>query len=180
MRVWSYVRDLLDLFAKWWWAAITGVASILSWLAIPSEGISVSPTTIALFVFGAMTLVFLTASVMIRGYRWYVNGVQPRLARFIPASETDDTAPCTFVVDFSPASLRPGYLLSLYRDVVGEDVCIALLELDRVLDADGHGQCVPLWIAPGHLNELSQARVDIGSLRVRYEVPARIIEKVRE
>ncbi len=179
MRVWSYVRDLLDLFARWWWAAITGVASILSWLAIPSEGISVSPTTIALFVFGAMALVFLTASAMIRGYRWYVNGVQPRLARFIPASETDETVPCTFVVDFRPGSARPGYLLCLYRNVVGEDVCIAVLQLDRVLH-DGRGQCVPLWISPGHLNELSQSRVDIGALRVRYEVPARIIEKVKE
>lgn len=60
----SYCRLLFEPFFKWWWAAITGVASILSYLALPESGVVVSKLGVAASVLVGLFLVFLVLSVV--------------------------------------------------------------------------------------------------------------------
>ena len=179
MRSLQYLRELLGLFARWWWASITGVASILSWLAVPADGGNIGRTTVALLVFGGLCLLFIAFSAAVHGYGLFVGNLQPRVTRFVPASDEKDAA-CTFILDPGPsATLAPGYLISLYRNVLGEEVCVALLRFDRLRQEDGQAQRVPVWIGAGHLKELSSNSLDATLLRVRRDVPERIIDRLR-
>jgi hypothetical protein len=177
LQIFRYFGQLLGLFLKWWWAALTGVASILSWLTVPETGTTMTRTSVAVLVFVVLTLAFLTLSTVVSGYRWFVGSLSPRVVRFVPAS-IESEAPCTFIVDPRPTALVPGYLISLYRNVLGEEVCIALLRFDRLRE-DGNAQCTPIWIGPGHLQELSNSSLDATSLRVRRDVPIQVVERLK-
>lgn len=169
MSVARYLRILTQSFFKWWWAVATGVASILSWLGVPSSGITISPIAFSLLVFVFLALVFLLLSTIVQGHEWYVaTEVHPEIVRIVPPS---GGMPPTFVVRCDGRPLAVGVLLSVYRDVAGQEVCMALLRLEHLRQDGGGWQCRPLWMSPGHQRDLSAGRIEARLLRLRREIP---------
>jgi hypothetical protein len=181
MTMARYFVELLNVFMKWWWAIITGVASILSWLAIP-EGLTLSRTQVSVSIFVSSVLILLTISVFVKGYSWYLGSTQhPRVIKFIPARGGSSAASSsgTFVIRELGWKMLPGDLYSLYRNVREEEVCIALIKVDRMRHGDGSVQCIPLWISAGHLTELNGDGSLAVELSVRREIPERVVNMVK-
>src|SRR5688500_854755 len=82
---WEYASLLLGPFWRWWWAAITGVASLLSFLAVPQGGVTLSKLELSLWVLAGGVVVFLLLSVLTRSWGLFmayrgdliVSGIQP-------------------------------------------------------------------------------------------------------
>src|SRR5258705_9014964 len=101
MPVARYLVAILDAFIKWWWAAITGVASVLGWMMVPSDGVTLGRLAVSILVFFGLLLVFLVASVLVKAYPWYAGAVeQPRVIEFVPRGHAAgaDEPVCTFVI----------------------------------------------------------------------------------
>lgn len=176
---WAYLRQLLNVFVKWWWAAVTGVASILSWFALPN-GLTLGRFACSIAVFAALTLVLLTVSVTVQAYGWYASRFsEPTVLRFIPKRGPTGPSQHTFVIQAGGWTIRPGYLLSLYRDTeVGEEVCVAVVRVDRERHDDGY-QCVPVWISELHLRDLHGNTALARNLRVRREFSEQTMSTIR-
>src|SRR4051794_21210347 len=67
---WDFLQLLFGSFFRWWWAAITGVASILSYLSLPT-GLSVGRLGTAIAILLGGTMVFLCVTVVHQGWLLY-------------------------------------------------------------------------------------------------------------
>ena len=72
--------------------------------------------------------------------------------------------------------MAPGHLFSLYRDVRDEEVCIAIIRIDKARHMDGSVQCVPTWISAGHLADLNNDFRLAEQLSVRREIPENMVQ----
>src|SRR5262245_50692730 len=80
----NYFAFLFQPFFRWWWAVITGFASIISLLVTPQSGFVLGQAGVALITFLVLTLAFLTLSTTLQGWQLYrkrcpdlrVSGVQ--------------------------------------------------------------------------------------------------------
>jgi hypothetical protein len=175
MHFLTFLRQLTDSFFRWWWAVLTGLASLFSWFGVPNGGVLVSRLAVALAVFGALGLVFLVAAMIVRSYEWFLGQtVHPRVVRVVAG----DGGETLFVVRAEGRPLSAGNLLAVHRDVAGEEICIAVLRFDRSRE-DGEGdQCEAIWISAGHQNELARGRVKPGELLVRREISASALDRL--
>lgn len=173
MSVPRYLVAILDAFIKWWWAAITGVASILGWMMVPADGVALGRLAVSILVFFGLLLVFLVASVLVKAYPWYAGAVEhPHVIEFVPragAAGADEPV-CTFVIQEAGWKMTPGHVFGLYS-ARNEEACVAVVRVDRGRHNDSALQCVPIWIAPAHLRELRVDGQAAKHLIVRREIP---------
>jgi|ERR1041384_6519008 hypothetical protein len=188
--VFRYVVRLLDVFIKWWWAVLTGVASIASWWAFPT-GFSIGRVAGIFIIFSVLTLLFLTWSVLLQGFQWYVaTETHPQIVAFIPRSADPavsagamPTAPsgCSFLVREQGWRLTFGHIFGLYRSVEhNEEVCIGILRVDRGRFGDDCVQCTSVWIAPVHLKALQDDSELAKKLMIRREIPENTVAKIAQ
>ena len=71
MEFGTYLGTLMSPFFRWWWALITGVATLLAFFALKTNGLTLSGTQVALAVLIFFSLVFLMLSVVSQGFKWY-------------------------------------------------------------------------------------------------------------
>ena len=174
MSVSRYLATVLDGFVRSWWGLVTGIASLLGWLAIPTAGIELGRVGASVLLVAATVLVLLTVSVLLKAYGWFVGShAQPRVLEFVPRAPSDsaENPVCTFVIEEHGWRLMPGHLFGLYRSVQSAEVCVSVVKVDRGRHNDGAIQCIPLWIAPVHLKQLSEDPPLARQLIIRREIP---------
>lgn len=174
MKIFRYVGELFNVFFKWWWPVITGIASIASWMTVPNEGLQLSKLAVMLCIVGISILLFLFLSVLARSYQWFAMvESHPKVTGLVPSPE-GTSHPCMFLIADNGKPLANDKLLSVFREVNGQEVLIAVLSLESYRNDGTSAQCIPKWISPGHLRELMGRRVEYSSLIVRREIPERI------
>ena len=67
----AYLAFLFQPFFRWWWAAVTGFASIFSVLVTPQSGLVLNSATVAVIIFVGFTMAFLTVSTLVQGWDLY-------------------------------------------------------------------------------------------------------------
>lgn len=127
-----------------------------------------------LSIVGLSIMLFLILSILVRSYKWFTMiELHPKVVNLVPSPE-GTTHPCMFLIDDNGKPLSNDKLLSVFREVNGQEVLIAVLSLESYRN-DGNGaQYIPKWISSGHLRELMDRRVEYSSLIVRREIPKRI------
>ena len=68
-----FVTELFSVFFRWWWAAITGVFTLLGAIAVPTAGITLGRYEVAGALFLFSFTLFLTLSVVAVAWRWYAR-----------------------------------------------------------------------------------------------------------
>lgn len=68
----EYLAWVFKPFFAWWWVAFTGTATLVAFVRTPQES-ALSPTTALLVTFAASVLLFLTASVVMQGWKLYAE-----------------------------------------------------------------------------------------------------------
>lgn len=150
-----YLGTLASPFFRWWWALITGIATLLSFFAWKTEGLALSGTQVALAVLIFFTLGFFVLSVLVQGFKWYTRAHHnPEVLTCAPATSDSDSE-VFHIRSFLP--LEPGQVMSLLRTIDDRVVCMGMLKVERVL-SDRY-QCIPLWLGAIHRRDLKQGKV---------------------
>ena len=165
MTVWTYLRELMSVYFKWWWAALTGIASLLPFLGFPGPEITLSSAVASLLVFLACSLLFLTFSVVSQGYTWYTGARNAAVVEScIPAQSSSE--PEVFCIR-SAVALEPGGVLTILRTTDRGTGCLGMVKVDRVVESLLY-QCSPLWISPIHKSDLAQRKVHVSQLSATF------------
>jgi len=174
MSVGRYLTAVFGGFVRSGWGLITGLATLLAWLALPDKDVTLGRTSSGVLLLVAIVLVLLTIHVLVKAYGWFVGtSQQPRVVEFAPrpSSESAESPVCTFVIEERGWKLVPGHAFGLYRTVQSTEVCISVVRVDRGRHNDTAIQCIPVWISPVHLKQLTEDPALARQLIVRREIP---------
>jgi hypothetical protein len=162
MSVWSYLRDITGVFFNWWWAAITGIAGLLPLFGFPGSSITISNVQASLVIFLMFTLLFLAISVLVQGYKWYSNAHNSPIVESCVAASSSAEQEVFSIRSIIP--LEPGQISTILRTTNRGTGCLGIVKVERVVGPLVY-QCIPVWVAPVHKNDLSQNRVHLSELK---------------
>ncbi len=143
----AYLAFLFDPFFRWWWAAVTGVASIFSVLVTPRSGLVLSSATVAVAVFAGFAMAFLTLSTLVRGWDLYRNRyIDLRVAAIQKTKEYGGEYVASLCGEME---VPVGTLVELRRPVGEDEILFAVVEI-RGRTTRGNYLGVPIWTSAGH------------------------------
>ena len=145
----EYLGWLFQPFFRWWWAAVSGTASIVALWWTPQSGVTLSNVTAAITVLIISMLVFLTLSVLIQGCSLYRGRNRSlEVVSIRRDKDKDFNADLVFVIrGYLQESI--GTLVEIRRPLEDTEVPFAIVRVVGTT-AKGYHQAVPIWISPGH------------------------------
>lgn len=157
----EFIGLMFKPFFKWWWAVLTGAASLLAFLWTPTGGLTVSQTGMLLVILGTLTLVFLVFSVLYQGWNLFKD--RHRNLEVVSVTKTKDFGTDWIFLLRGYLRESTGILLEIRRPLEDVEVPFALV---RVIGSTTKGlyQAVPVWISPGHLRDFSNRQFSASSL----------------
>jgi hypothetical protein len=69
----QYIEFLFGSFIKGWWAAFTGVATILSWFAFPDKDITINKLWVSISILIFSTVIFLCISIFLQAWKLFTG-----------------------------------------------------------------------------------------------------------
>lgn len=160
----EYLGWLFQPFFRWWWAVVSGTASIVALLGTPPSGITLSNITAAIMVLFVSALVFLTFSVLVQGWSLYWDRNR-RLEIVSIRRARDFGADWIFVMrGYLQASI--GALVEIRRPLEGTEVPFAIVRVVETTEKGDH-QAVPIWISPGHQRDFMNHKFAPRTLRAK-------------
>jgi hypothetical protein len=151
----QYLGYLFSPFYRWWWAVMTGVASLLSFLTIPESGLSLSRLAVALLVLTGFTAGFLLLSTITQSWSLYRRQASP--PKVLEIHKCKDFNGEYVVLLKCSAAIPSGTLIQLHRRLGSTEVPFAVVKALGTNDL-GVIQADPVWIAPGHLLDWSDGK----------------------
>ena len=170
----TFLGIMFGPFFRWWWATITGVATIAGWFLFPASGFGLSRIWICFLILLFFTLLFLTISAMYQGYKLFRNSCSRLTLDSI--QRCDDFSGDHLFLFKGNRNTEIGSLLEVYRDLADLEVCIALIEVIHIKD-DGIVQAKPIWFSPIHKRDLQGGRIGITCLTLRPVIRRENVER---
>ena len=160
----EYLGWLFRPFFRWWWAAVSGTASIGALLGIPESGVTLSGQTAAVSVLVAFGLAFLSLSVLVQGWSVFQDRVR-RLEVLSIRKDRDFNGGWIYLLS---GHLQEGIgtLIEIQRTLEETEVPFAIVRVVGTTEK-GYYQAVPLWTSPGHQRDFMRHRFSPSSLRAR-------------
>ncbi|OGQ87936.1 MAG: hypothetical protein A2512_09955 [Deltaproteobacteria bacterium RIFOXYD12_FULL_56_24] len=172
----GFLLFLINPFFRYWWAALTGCASILAVYITPSSGITLNGATMMSVTFVAFALVFLTLSVLNQGWQLYMGrlvGLQ------VTSFERNRDMPEGWVfVLVGGIDLAVGTVIDIHKKTGAAEVPFSLV---RIASRNSRGayQATPIGkINPTHIKEHSAGGLRPEDLIVRTSVDLQRIKEV--
>jgi hypothetical protein len=147
MRFSAYLTFLFQPFFRWWWAAVTGFASIFGVLVTPQSGLLLRPPSVAVIIFVVFTMAFLTLSIFVQG--WDLYRKRHTDLRVTEIQKTKEYGGEYITALRGDLEVPVGALVELRRPVGENEVLFALVEV-RNRTTRGNYVGVPIWTSPGH------------------------------
>ncbi len=174
----SSLGDFLSLlfgsFFRWWWAVTTGVASILSYLSVPSEGVKLGRLGFAVAVLIGSAALFMCATVVYQGWSLF-RGNWHRLNVLRWHKSTSLGAEFAFLID-DRGLATSGTVAELRRFHENIEVAFGLVEfVER--DSNERMQAREVWLEPAHVRDSKTGHLPITDIIVRYPVTMRTVEQ---
>ena len=173
----TYLNLIFNSFFRWWWAVITGIASIGSWVYAPESGILVTPMFFGIYILIISITSFLSVSVIYQGWKIYKkkhNSIKIVGFRKCDAYDSE----FVFVLEGFNGD-NQNVLLELKRFHEGIEVPISLVEVLEK-NSKGQHQARPIWISSGHLRELKMGEFVYSDLKVDTNISLRTVENAQE
>ena len=166
----GFWREVTGGFFRWWFAVASVLATFVTLLSWPPDRFHFAPWLAAVLVLLFTALTFLTVSVLYRARSWYRSSrcLLP-VIRFTPPRAGCSEGTCHVK---SSMPLDIGQVLSVWRTTDNGTACMALVKVERsVLGQVGLVyQCLPAWIAPFQLDELTRGLVPTSELAASASV----------
>ena len=159
----SYLSWIAGPFFRWWWAALTGVVSILGYFGTPPSGFILSRNAILLLIFAFFSIAFLGLSSTVRGWKLFFWREQP-LRVISVRKDKDYDSKLLFVLD-GFLDKKAGVLLEIRRLLDRAELPFCVV---RVIDTteEGRTQAVAIWTSPSHMRAFSRREFGARDLRV--------------
>jgi hypothetical protein len=176
MSVGGFLSLVFGSFFRWWWAVVTGVLSLLSWVFVP-QGVELSRVAVTTLTVVWLALFFLCVSVSYQSWllyrdRWTSAEVLGCLASDSYGGEF------VFLIKVE-GPIGRGELAELRRYVSGVEVPIALVELME-RNSRGQVQARPVWLSPGHLRDLRMGTFLATDLAVDRKIQLRTLRVAKD
>ncbi len=173
----EFFRLIFSSFFRWWWAVITGFASIASWLFVSREGILLTPLMFSMLILLGLTLVFLVLSTVYQGWLIYQEHfTRLRIVGFQKCNDYDGEH--VFLLDGNIGAAQ-GTVIELKRFYEGVEVTIALAEIMEK-NSKGQYQANPFWISPGHLRDLKMGQFVYSEIVAEPLVKRQTLQKAKD
>lgn len=158
----SFLGILFGSFFRWWWAVLTGFASILSWIYVPAS-VTLSRGQITSAILLGLILMFFALSTIFQGWRLFKNRIT---ASTVVGFQKSDNygGEFVFIIKGVHQSAK-GKVAELKRTVDGVEVPFAIVEFVD-LNSQGYYQANPVWISSNHLRELRTGKFAISQVVV--------------
>ena len=149
--IFKFLNLIFSSFFRWWWAAITGVASLISLAFTPQEGQLITRLDLFLLTFLVSALIFLTLAALHQGWNLYnelFNGL-----RVIGLQKNNCYgSDYVFLLD-GTVNIPRGSVVELKRFDEGVEGPMALVEImEKNVKEQYQGR--PIWISSGHQRDL--------------------------
>lgn len=174
----TYLGWIFRVFFRWWWAALSGTASIAALFWTPQSGITLSNIAVTAMIFVVLTLSFLTVSVLVQGWALYWDrGHQPEVVSI--RRSKDLGSDWIFVIN-GYLQESGGALIEVRRLLEDTEVPFALVRVVGTTER-GYYQAVPIWLSAGNLRDFTQHKFDLSALRAKTSVTyERVLEAFNE
>jgi len=160
-----YLAWVSQPFFRWWWAAITGVATLIAFAWAP-QSLTVPQAGVVVVVVAGFGLLFLALAVMVQGWRLYSDRARPFAVVTLQKDSNRDLGSDWVLVLRGPSNLEAGCVLQVSRRLHdGVEVPFAIVKTCGK-NASGLHQSVPIWLSPGHLNDFKKHAFSAISLQV--------------
>ncbi len=173
----DFIRLVCGSFFRWWWAVVTGIASIAGWLSVSAKGLQISQASVGLYVLVLMTLLFLTVSCVYQSWLIYRSaGTELRVVGF----QKSDNYGGEYVVIVDGNVANPdGRLVELRRYCDGFEHGIGLVEMKEM---NSRGQCQGnlIWLAPGHHRDLRMGKLTLSDIRPELTISLQTVIKAKD
>jgi len=146
----KYIAFLFGPFFRWWWALITGLATLLSYKLPPQTGWRLGPAGTLLITLLCFTLLFLALSVGYQGLQLFRAHYGELILRGIQKSR-DLGGDWVFIIT-AGVDLPVGTVIDVHRRLGNVEVPFALVEIVGT-NSDGYYQGLPRWLAPVHIRD---------------------------
>ena len=172
----SYLRYLTAPFFRAWWAAITGVASVLSIYLAHTWSIALTAPLAVTLTFVILTLVFLVLSVVAQG--WHLFVARDAGLRVTSFDRSRDVAEGWILVLEGSVDVAVGAVVDIHKRSGAAEVPLALVKVTGK-NSNGAYQATPIGrINPAHIREHSAGGLKSSDLVVRPFVDMRRITEV--
>ncbi|MGW8158712.1 MAG: hypothetical protein ACWGKN_09395 [Desulfoprunum sp.] len=171
----SFLRFLFSPFFRNWWAVLTGCASILAMYITPSQGIKLSGAAMMTATFVALSLIFVTLSVLGQGWQLYLGrlgGLQ------VSSFERNRDMPEGWLfVLVGDVDLAVGTVIDIHKKTGAAEVPLSLVRIAS-RNSCGAYQAAPIGkINPTHIKEHSAGGLRPADLIVRTSVD---LQRIKE
>jgi hypothetical protein len=171
----AFLKAIFSTFFRWWWAVLTGLASVLSWLAAP-QGLTLTRLQFAATTLMVLIVAFFAASTIYQAWRVFRNKIAPSTITDMQRSDSYG-GEYVFVISGLHSQMK-GRVAELRRRLNGVEVPFAVIEfLDE--NAKGNFQANPLWISPNHLRELRAGKFVLSEVIVDPFISSRTLQIAR-
>lgn len=179
-----FLRLIFGSFFRWWWAAITGFASIAGFLIAlqsPAEGVLLSPLLFGILILLGSLLVFLVLSTVYRS--WLIYREHFTRLRVVGLSRYNDPDPSDLFILEGNAHYNQGTVIELQRFHEGLDIAIALVE---IMEKNSAGQypAKVIWAPAGPLGDLRMGKFMFSDIKagplIREETIQKAIRRYRD
>jgi hypothetical protein len=150
----SFLGALFGSFFRWWWAVLTGFASILSWVYTP-DTLTLTRGQVASITLIGFFLLFFAVSTIYQGWKIFKRRTSVSTVVAFRQSENYE-GEGVFLISNVQQTFR-GKAAELRRTVDGLEVPFAVVEFVD-FNAQGLCQANAIWISPNHLRELRTGR----------------------
>ena len=175
-RIAAYAKILFSSFFNWWWAAITGFASIASFLSLPQDGVLVSRLLFSVLLLVALLLIFLTLTTAYQG--WLLFDRRAGVARLTGVCANADYGGLAFLLA-SPLPIPNGTVLEMRRYDRGVESLAGVLEVVES-SVDGVLQARAVWASPGHLRDIRSSRVHLTDIIISTAISSRTLSRLKD
>lgn len=162
----EYLGWLFQPFFRWWWAMVSGIASIVALWGTPQSGVTLSNATAAIAVLIVSVLFFLTLSVLVQGWSLYWDrNRRLEVVSIRRDKDKDFNADWIFVISgYLQESI--GTLVEVRRLLEDTEVPFAIVRVVGTTEK-GYHQAVPIWISPGHQRDFMRHAFAPRTLRAK-------------
>jgi hypothetical protein len=172
----SYLRFIFSPFFRYWWAALTGCASILAIYITPSQGVTLTGAVMMTMTFVILTMVFITLSALSQSWQLYMG--RPQGLRVSSFERNRDIKEGWVFVLYGDIDLSVGTIIDVHKRMGSVEVPLALIRIDA-RNSDGAYQATPIGkMNPAYIREHSAGGLKPSDLIVRTSVNLQRIKEV--
>ncbi|OLS20660.1 MAG: hypothetical protein HeimC3_39260 [Candidatus Heimdallarchaeota archaeon LC_3] len=171
----SFLGYLTNSFFRWWWALITGIASLISLLV--SKDNVYDKIFLLIIVFCLFSVLFLLLTTINQSWKLYKE--YPNKIQIIEIKKSKNyNSEFVFILKIQKKISIP-ILAEIIRVDKNESITIGLIEIIDI-NENNYYQAKEIWIASGHLRDFKNLKFNQNHMKINPDIKLRTLQRAKE